>query len=143
MWYLNNVWLFILIIFYITWGQGAIFFHFTILNLIIIVKFTFFFNKWTHDKHFTPIKFVCVRIQLYVTLCDSMDCSPPGSSVHGISRQEYWSELSFPSPGESSQPSDPSWIYYTADGFFTIEPQGSHKIWPITKYKWWMLLLKT
>ena len=20
-----------------------------------------------------------------------MDCSPPGSSVHGISRQEYWS----------------------------------------------------
>ena len=63
-----------------------------------------FFYKWTHDKHFTPIKFVCVRIQLYVTLCDSMDCSPPGSSVHGISRQEYWSELSFPSPGDLPNP---------------------------------------
>ena len=22
--------------------------------------------------------------QLYLTLCDPMDCSPPGSSVHGI-----------------------------------------------------------
>ena len=25
-------------------------------------------------------------------LCDPMDCSIPGSSVQGISRQEYWSE---------------------------------------------------
>jgi len=29
-----------------------------------------------------------------------MDCSPPGSSVHGFSRQEYWSGLPFPSPGD-------------------------------------------
>ena len=28
-----------------------------------------------------------------------MDCSLPHFSVHGISRQEYWSELPFPSPG--------------------------------------------
>ena len=40
------------------------------------------------------------------TLCDPMDCSPPGSSVHGIFffffffRQEYWSGLPFPSPGD-------------------------------------------
>ena len=27
-----------------------------------------------------------------------MDCSPPGSSVHGFSRQEYWSGLPFPPP---------------------------------------------
>ena len=32
-----------------------------------------------------------------------MDCRPPGSSVHGISRQEYWSGL-FPSPKGSSPP---------------------------------------
>ena len=25
------------------------------------------------------------------TLCDPMDCSAPGSSFHGFSRQEYWS----------------------------------------------------
>ena len=27
--------------------------------------------------------------QLCLTLCDPMDCSPPGSSVYGISRQEF------------------------------------------------------
>jgi len=27
-----------------------------------------------------------------------MDCSLPGSSVHGFSRQEYWSGVPLPSP---------------------------------------------
>ena len=39
-------------------------------------------------KYFTTILFHgCVRaksLQLCQTLCDPMDCSPPGSSVHGI-----------------------------------------------------------
>ena len=35
------------------------------------------------------------------TLCDPLDCSPPGSSVHGIlPLQEYWSGLPFLSPGD-------------------------------------------
>jgi len=33
-----------------------------------------------------------------------MGCSPPGSSVHGILRQDYWSGLPFPSPGDLSNP---------------------------------------
>ena len=36
-------------------------------------------------------------VKLCPTLCDPMDYSPPGSSVHGIS-QEYWSKLPFPLP---------------------------------------------
>ena len=32
------------------------------------------------------------------TLSDPMDCSPSGSSVHGFSRQEYWSGVPLPSP---------------------------------------------
>ena len=32
------------------------------------------------------------------TLSDPMDCSLPGSSVHGFSRQEYWSGVPLPSP---------------------------------------------
>ena len=32
------------------------------------------------------------------TLSDPMDYSPPGSSVHGFSRQEYWSGVPLPSP---------------------------------------------
>ena len=34
--------------------------------------------------------------QLCPTLCDPMDCSPPGVSVHGVLQQEYWSGLPFP-----------------------------------------------
>ena len=38
--------------------------------------------------------------QLCPTLCDPMDCSPPGSSGHpGFSRQEHWSGLPCPPPG--------------------------------------------
>ena len=38
------------------------------------------------------------------TICDPMDCSPTGSSVHGILRQEHWSGLPFPSPGDLPNP---------------------------------------
>ena len=39
-------------------------------------------------------------VQSCPTLCDPMGCSLPGSSIHGIIRQEYWSGLPFPSPGD-------------------------------------------
>ena len=35
--------------------------------------------------------------QSCLTLSNRMDCSPPGSSVHGFSRQEYWSGVPLPS----------------------------------------------
>ena len=38
-------------------------------------------------------------LQACVTLCNPMGYSPPGSSVRGISRQEYWSGLQC-SPGD-------------------------------------------
>ena len=36
--------------------------------------------------------------ELCPTLSDPMDCSLPGSSVHRISRQEYWSGVPLPPP---------------------------------------------
>ena len=48
---------------------------------------------------------VHVSAQLCLTLSDPMDYSLPGSSVHGISQQEYWRGLPFP-PGISSRPRD-------------------------------------
>ena len=44
-----------------------------------------------------------VHAQSSPTLCSSIDCSPPGSSVHGV-RQEYWSAVPFPSPGDLPDP---------------------------------------
>ena len=54
------------------------------------------------------------------TLCDLMDCSPPGSSVHGISQARIleWVAISF-SRG-SSQPRDQTQVYLIAGRFFTI-----------------------
>ena len=43
-------------------------------------------------------------LQLCLTLCDPMDCSPPGSSVHGILQARNWSGLPFPTPGDLPNP---------------------------------------
>ena len=42
---------------------------------------------------------VTLSAQSCPTLCDPVDWSPPGFSVHGIPRQKYWSGVPFPSPG--------------------------------------------
>ena len=42
--------------------------------------------------------------QLCLTLWDPMDYSLPGSSVHGVFQQEYWSGLPFPTPEDLSNP---------------------------------------
>ena len=47
---------------------------------------------------------VCVCAQSHPTLWDPTECSPPGSSGHGISRQEHWSGLPFPPPGDLPDP---------------------------------------
>ena len=54
--------------------------------------------------------------------CNPLDCSPPGSSVHGISQARIleWVPISF-SRG-SSWPRDQTCISCIAGGFFTTEP---------------------
>ena len=43
---------------------------------------------------------ICLVAQLCPTLCNPMDYSLPGTSIHGYSpQQEYWSGLPCPSPG--------------------------------------------
>ena len=42
--------------------------------------------------------------QLCPTLCDPMDYSPPGSSVHGIFQARVMDGLPFPSPGDLPNP---------------------------------------
>ena len=47
---------------------------------------------------------VYVVTQSCPTLCDLMECGPPGSSVHRILQAEYWSGLPFLSPGALLSP---------------------------------------
>ena len=52
----------------------------------------FFFFKMNCGFRFCFFNFcACSVAQLCPTLCNSMDCNPPGSSVHGIFQAEYWS----------------------------------------------------
>ena len=57
---------------------------------------------------------------------NSMDCSQPGSSAIGFSRQEYWSRLPFPSPGDlpdpGIEPAASPVSFALAGGFFTAKP---------------------
>ena len=43
-------------------------------------------------------------LQSCPTLCGPMNCSPPGSSVHGILQARYQSQLPFSTPGEIPDP---------------------------------------
>ena len=46
----------------------------------------------------------CLVAKSCLTLCNPVDCSPPVSSVHGISQAKYWSGLPFPSPRDLPDP---------------------------------------
>ena len=43
-------------------------------------------------------------LHLGPTLCDPMDCSPPGSSVHGILQERIWEWVAMPYSRGSSRP---------------------------------------
>ena len=71
------------------------------------------------------IECVCVLVTWSCpTLCDPMDSSPPGSSVHGISQARIleWVAISF--SRASSRPRDQTHVPCLAGGFFTTEPPG-------------------
>ena len=53
---------------------------------------------------------MCVLLsQSCPTLCDPIDCSLPGSSVHGILQARIWSGLPFLSPGDLPDPEIEPW----------------------------------
>ena len=67
-----------------------------------------------------PLPTLCVFVaQLCLTLCDSMDCSPPGSSVHGIFQARILEWVAFPFSRESSQPRDWTQVSCIMSRFFT------------------------
>ena len=47
---------------------------------------------------------VWLVVQSCPTLCSPTDCSPPGSSAHELSGQEYWSGVPFPTLGDLPNP---------------------------------------
>ena len=68
--------------------------------------------------------FLIVRAKLCLTFCDSMECSPPGSSAHGIFQRKYWTGLSFPPPVDLLDPGIEPMSPALASRSFTTEPSG-------------------
>ena len=75
---------------------------------------------------------LCVLVaQSCLTLCDSMGCSPPGSSVHGILQTRILKWMALPFSRGSSQPRDWIWVSRTAGRFLTI-----WTIWEALRLPW-------
>ena len=91
--------------------------------------------------------------QSCLTLSDAMDCSLPGSSLYGIlqarvlewvayqappsmgfSRQEYWSGLPFPSPGDLPDPGIEPGSPTFQENALTSEPPGHSFLQGIFRY---------
>ena len=77
-----------------TWWQN-VYFSFNL-------KFSFMSNKKKLSFHWCPLVFVCVLVtQSCPTICDPIDCSPPGFSVHGILQARILVWVAIPSSGIS------------------------------------------
>ena len=83
---------------------------------------------------------VCSVAQSCPPLCDPVDYSPPGSSVHGILQARHWSGLPCPPPGDLPEPGmepEPLVSPALASGFFTtsapweaLRESTALPIWP-------------
>ena len=74
-----------------------------------------------------------IHTQLHLTLCDPMDCSPPGSSVHGIFQATLLEWAAISSSRGSSRPRDGTHISHVScitGGFLTAEPLGKPFLGP-------------
>ena len=66
---------------------------------------------------------LCLVALPCLTLCDPMDCSPPGSSVHGVLQARILEWIAI-SSGGSSPPRDRNWVSCIAGRLFTIWATG-------------------
>ena len=94
---------------------------------------------WPLRSHFS----CCLVTKLCPTLCDPMDCSPPGSSVHGISQArvlEWVAIFSSRGPSWLRAGTCVSYISCICRGFFTPEPRGKPLIFLGTLFYQFSLL---
>ena len=76
-------------------------------------------NTITHTCNIY-VKMKVLVTQSCPTLCDHMDCSPPGFSIHGILQETILEWIAIPFSRGSSQSRDQAWVSWIAGRFFTI-----------------------
>ena len=78
------------------------------------IYMTFLLHQTTEVLEVRGCVHVCSVAQLCLTLCDSMDSNPPGSSVHGILWARIFEWVAMPSSRESSQTRDQTHVCYVS-----------------------------
>ena len=64
-----------------------------------------------------------------LTVCNPMDCSPPGPSVHGILQASILERAIIPFSRGLSQPRDGTRVSCIAGRFFTILSHQGSQVW--------------
>ena len=98
-------------------------------------------SKWKDSLHsWTKVKGLVA--QSCSTLCKPMDCSLPGSSVHGILQAQILEWVAMPSSRGSSQPRDQTQVSHISGRFFTVwAPRESHEYQSGTLSLLWKIFL--
>ena len=114
-----------------------------ILRSVTVGKQNYWFlKKLTHlpwrNKLWMKIGVKVWVTQSCLTLCDLMECSLPGSSVHRILQAQILEWLAFFFSRGSSQPRDRTWVSCIADRFLFIWATREAQTLNIS-YQWWMV----
>ena len=81
-------------------------------------------------------KYVCFSCSVVSDSCDPTDCSPLGSSVHGILQTRILECAAIPSPGDLPNPGiKPGSPALQADYLLT-ELRGKHWVSQVPKWRW-------
>ena len=99
--------------------------------LLVDLSFVYIGPSWRIEVY------MCALLQLCLTLCNPVDCSLPGSSVHGILQARYgffnWNGSPCPPPGDLPDPGikNESLMSPTLAGgflflFLPLAPPGKH-----------------
>ena len=103
-----------------------------------LTKFIILF-WWYYQTQF--ILSACMHVQSLqscLTVCEPMDWSPPGSSVHGILQAGILEWVAMPSSRGSSQPKAWTFISYVScigRQFFTTFGEGANVYWSLTLWE--------
>ena len=92
------------------------------LNMKKCINISLIIVYWLHVEMMCVCACVCVCLvtQSYSTFCNPIDCSLPGSFVHGILQERILQSVAIPFSRGSSQPRDWIWVSCIAGGFFTV-----------------------
>ena len=101
------------------WPQGHHFSYFSEIYFLCCKSIWHIQFSWAHSVCFLPW-YVFISHSVVLALSDPMDCSPPGSSVHGLLQARILEWVATPFSRGSSQPRDGTWVSCMAGRFFIV-----------------------